>query len=151
MSKNIPIWFNRFFSKIKITKSCWIWEGGKFTNGYGSFKVDGKNERAHRLSYLIFKGEIYWEFSICHTCDNRQCVNPEHLFAGTAEQNQQDAKNKNRTLKGEKHHNVKLTKEIVIEIRKTYKTGLYSISELAQRYELTHSGMSNIIHKRTWK
>jgi hypothetical protein len=84
-------------SKVEITESgCWNWMAARTKRGYGLIKVDGKMYRAHRVSFRAFVGDFPSEMFICHHCDNPSCVNPEHLFVGTASDNVQDCKAKGR-------------------------------------------------------
>lgn len=87
----------RFFSKVEKTETCWNWTACKRGKaGYGAINVNGKVKDAHRLSYELHKGEIPEGLMVLHTCDNRLCVNPEHLFLGTAKDNWHDGFNKGR-------------------------------------------------------
>lgn len=81
----------RFFDKVQITKSCWLWIGAKH-EGYGAFYFRGKTFRAHRFSYELFVGPIEQGKMVLHRreCDNPSCVNPNHLYMGTQVDNTRD-------------------------------------------------------------
>ena len=96
--KNIT---ERFWSKVRKTDTCWIWTAGlQGSNGYGYFRIseqDG-NVVAHRYSYELSNGLIPSGMLVCHTCDNPQCVNPNHLWLGSHKDNSCDAVNKKRNV-----------------------------------------------------
>jgi len=87
----------RFLQYVhKSENGCWLWIGGRAAHGYGSFHMRGRTMGAHRASYILHKGPIPTEGKslVCHTCGIPPCVNPEHLFLGTAADNTQDKINK---------------------------------------------------------
>lgn len=87
----------RFFKKVKQNESgCWIWTGCLTAMGYSRFKFDGRVGYAHRYSYCEFRGPIPKNLEIDHLCRNRACVNPWHLQAVTASENQRRSPFKNR-------------------------------------------------------
>lgn len=144
-----------------------MWAGGTFTSGYGRIWVNGKSRRAHRVSYEEFVGPIPGGLHVCHRCDNRRCIRPDHLFLGTAADNQADMTAKGRggrrigdqnwtrrhpekVIRGEAHPRAKLTREIVDEIRRAATEGV-SMRELARRYGIARPHVKRIICGVAWR
>lgn len=89
-----------FMDKVVQTDTCWIWTSAQNQFGYGLFTVDYKTHAAHRWSYEYFIGPVAPRMDCLHTCDFRNCVNPEHLWQGTPKQNIDDmcAKSRHRSM-----------------------------------------------------
>ncbi len=152
---NIEKQIARFWGKVDIRgpNDCWNWKRALMTNGYGLVRFEGNLRGVHRVAYELTFGKIPDGFNCCHTCDNRLCCNPNHLFIGTQKDNIQDCVRKERlnTAKGEKKRNHKLTKEDVLMIRSKYALGYCSHGDLAKEFNIARSGVTNIINGKRWK
>lgn len=141
-----------FFKKISHEShpnGCWIYTKG---NRYAKLDVNGKTVQAHRYSYELFNGVIPDGLYVCHKCDIKLCVNPDHLFLGTSQENRQDMMKKGRGdfLKGEKSQHAKLTEEKVKDIKELLGKE-FSIKELAHIYKVSPSLIQKIKQGVIWK
>ncbi len=118
----------RFWDKVEKTDSCWLWTASVDGGGYGLFHLDGKLQKAHRVSWEMAHGEIPEGISVLHACDTPACVNPNsgHLFLGTQVDNLQDAVAKGRRSQqaGEGNYHATLNSEDVEYIRELYAEGI---------------------------
>lgn len=114
----------RLLSKIKKKNDCWLWTAQKNHSGYGRVSYLGKQWAAHRLFYFLFNNHIDPALYVCHKCDNPNCVNPAHLFLGTAKENMKDCFEKGRHTNifkpGDKPHNAKIDLKIAEKIILTF-------------------------------
>jgi hypothetical protein len=136
----------QFHSRYKVdAKGCWLWVGTKRRHGYGCFR----RHAAHRLSYIIHRGEIPEGLFVCHSCDVPGCVNPDHLFLGTPMTNSMDMAVKGRSRginAGEANGIAKLTAEQVAAI---YVAPI-GHKLLARQYGVDRDTIRNIKIGHTW-
>lgn len=102
----------RFEAKVQKTDGCWLWQGGLLPNGYGSFWLDGRNRTAHHAAHLLYIGHVPDGLQVCHRCDVRACVRPDHLFLGTAKDNADDRDAKGRTYRTWSHQKLALALDL---------------------------------------
>lgn len=141
---------DRLLGKREIAANgCWEWRGCLTQKGYGRFKMDGQCFLAHRASWLLQRGEIPAGMCVCHHCDNPACINPDHLFLGTNEDNVKDRVLKGRSARsdGEHNANAKLSWSDVYFIRSSDKTS----TELAGQYGLTIAAVAKVKRGATWR
>lgn len=143
-----------FLEKINKTDSgCWEWMCGLDEDGYGQIWLNNSNTRAHRFSYMLYKGEITPGLNVCHRCDNPKCANPDHLFLGTAKENQSDciAKGRKVIMRGEKSVNAKLKAREVAEIKLMLSRNSIRMSTIATLFGVSSGAISEIANGRNWK
>ena len=142
----------RFLAKVEKTDKCWWWIASKKDKNYGNFWNGLKHEGAHRASYELFIAPIPSGLSVLHKCDNKHCVNPDHLFLGTQKDNLQDMYRKHRGRKedtyksGEEHCNAVLTNSTANEIRNLYKTQKIRVIELAKTYGVSRWTVRRVLN-----
>lgn len=141
----------RFTDKFDKTESCWEWKSSLGKDGYGQFRLGNTMVKAHRFSFEMYnQKKIEAGKFICHVCDNKKCVNPEHLFEGTPKDNTQDAINKGR-IKIIRNTNVNLLDKMLAEMmRHDYKNG-FKYKELVTKYNTSPQQVSRVINNLMWK
>ncbi len=147
----------RFWSKVDKTPGlgrdgdCWEWRGGigRSDAPYGLFTIEYKQWRTHRLSYFWATGREP-VLDVLHRCDNPRCVNPEHLWEGTTQENTADRQQKQRHAHGESHGCAKLSEKDVMRIRRMRQEGS-SYQEIKQTFDISQSHAEGIIKGERWK
>lgn len=147
------------------TDTCWEWRAYGLKDGcYGSIQLQkgSKHYGAHRISWVIHFGDIPANIFVCHKCDNRRCVRPDHLFLGTLAENMRDMFKKGRAFSQTHPELIKrnygedspvsiLTWKSVDEIRAKYSTGNYTYKELGLEYGTHKDNVGDVIRGFTWK
>lgn len=133
---------------------CWMWSGASNSNGYGRFIDKNVHHLAHRVAYELFIGPIPGGMNVCHTCDERLCVNPHHLWLGSQSDNLKDAVAKGRMFRpntnGERNGNRKLSADDVRTIRAMFSGGQRRY-QIASIFGVSPSTVGEIISGKIWK
>jgi hypothetical protein len=145
----------RFRRRVANAGDCVVWTGTRLRNGYGLYKTydpcAGKQSfLAHRVAYYWHTGEDIAGKVIRHHCDNRGCVNPEHLASGTHADNVQDMMDRGRSARGERSAKAKLTAAQVQDIRQRVANGERHWA-LAAEYGVSRPAISLVASRRRWK
>lgn len=153
---------------VKGPDDCWLWTAGT-RSGYGQIGIGSAKTQvkiyAHRLAYFLEYGVDPGILFVCHTCDQRLCCNPKHLWLGTQKQNLEDAAAKGRMHVGEQHGlrkhperaargegvtASKLKEADVVEIRKLHADGM-SQSALGRKFGVQQQAIGKVVRRETWK
>ena len=141
----------RFWDKVEKTDGCWIWRACRDKDGYGFFGLEGKNEHAHRVSWMLTHGPIPDGAHVCHTCDNPPCVRPDHLWLGDNRLNtlDRDRKGRQRPPYGERNGLTTLTNDDADTIRRRVEAGEIQ-ADLVREYKVSAVAVCNIVNHRTF-
>lgn len=144
--------FDRLFDRTAVLDNgCWEFTGGKDKNGYGKIMLHGKNLRTHRVAYDLCVGDIPDDIWVLHNCDNPSCVNPSHLFLGTAMDNNHDMLNKGReiTVVGTDRWNSKFNEDMIREMRVLYANGMTQ-GAIANKFNTVRQTVQCIVNYKRW-
>lgn len=152
---------DRFDAKYIINQEngCWEWTDC-LSQGYGKLNVNGKKLAAHRVSFELFNGIIpdgegFHGVCVCHSCDNRKCVNPDHLFIGNHKDNMDDRDKKGRgkvpNTTGSLNGRSKLNEFQVSIIKKLLDSGLYYQGEIAEIFDVSRRCIGHIKTESKWR
>ncbi len=145
---------NRFWEKVdnREKEECWNWQGAIQSKGYGSVGISKKKSAlAHRIAYEITNGEIPNGLMVLHKCDNRRCINPNHLYLGTHQDNMKDMVERDRQARGERNARSRLTNEDVENIRRIYGMGNHTQQQVADQFGVSISSIRKILSEEYWK
>lgn len=139
-----------FWAKASQSDGCWEWQGPPNKSGYGRIWAEGRRWLAHRRAFVLAKGPIPEGMCVCHACDNRLCVNPDHLWLGTNADNVADREAKGRRAApvGETNPNARLTAADVALIRA--ERGHRIISRVARQFGVSRTQVKRIRDMEAW-
>lgn len=141
----LPVTFpEKFWSRVARSGECWTWTGRILDTGYGRLKHNCRQVRAHRVSWELANGPIPDGLCVLHRCDVRACVNPEHLFLGTYQDNNRDMHSKGRGLYK------KLSLDAAKEIRTEVLRGA-GVRATARRWKVAPITIRRVLREEIWR
>lgn len=144
---HLPLKTRLLNKTLKSSNGCWLWQGALSNKGYGQISHEGRLFLTHRVSYELHVGPIKGR-QVLHRCDTPACLNPDHLFLGTASENMQDMHRKGRGQHGSKHRWAKLTDSQVAEIMVCSDL---TQRQVAAKYGISQGAVSMIRNKKRRK
>jgi len=138
---------------VRCADECWEWRGRITSSGYGQISYKAGLIYTHRAAWMVTNGPVPEGKQVCHTCDNRACVNPHHLWIGDHKLNALDmeAKGRSRHPRGEMASKAKLTEPQVLEIRRRWEEDHPRYTALAREFGVTGPTIRAIVERRSWK
>lgn len=146
----------RLEAYLDKSNDCWIWTAGTTRNGYGTMRISThgrrRQEGAHRIAWLVFRGPIPDGLIVCHKCDNPPCCNPDHLFLGTYQDNTLDcvAKGRKNPPRGERSGKAILNEAQVREIRRLHSEDGLSQKSIAEKFNIASHHVGLIVRRMRW-
>jgi hypothetical protein len=152
-------YIDRFWSLVKKTDGCWYWIGTIATNGYGVMNIRNRQYKAHRIAYDLTHEKPLGNLFACHHCDNRSCVRPDHIFAGTQKDNMADMLNKGRESRDGTHKGrmgsvngrAALTEYDAYKIRDYHARNVMTCDEMADVFRVSSSTIRRVVSRATWR
>lgn len=137
-----------FWGKVEVTPTCWLWTGRLSADGYGHFSRRATG--VHRIAFEECFKQDPDKLLVCHDCDVRNCVNPEHFFLGTAKANSVDMVKKGRQYRGARHHKAKLSVDQVREIRRRLDEG-ETTYDIGRAFRVSAALVGMIGNRKIWR
>jgi hypothetical protein len=143
---------SRFWDNTDRSNGCWVWQGHiDKSTGYGSITIDHETFATHRIAYEVYNGvKIPSGKMVLHSCNNRRCINPEHLRVGTQEDNMQDMIESGNSCRGEKNGNSIYTEKQMTEIKTYMKENPHSLAWISRTLGIPYPTIKDIAHGRIW-
>jgi hypothetical protein len=145
LQERMAIYVRLIDNSHKVESGCRIWDGQRNNRDYGKFYFQGTNSLAHRAMYFAYYGSLPEGLYVCHACDTPGCIEPAHLFVGTARDNSDDMIRKGRGREG------RIALEVVRAMRQEFDAGGVRVADLARKYGMTRKPAHFIVHRQSYR